>query len=50
MCRPVVLYVCTDILEESSPSINLMIETADLSGVVTIYHTKLRHTHNPQRQ
>jgi len=32
-------------LEESSPSINLMIETADLSGVVTIYHTKRHHTH-----
>ena len=43
-CRPVVRYVCTDISEEPSPSINLMFETADLSGVVTIYHTK-HHTH-----
>jgi len=42
-CRRVVRYVCTDILEESSPSVNLTIETADLSGVVTIYHTK-HHT------
>jgi hypothetical protein len=44
-CRPVVWYVCTDILGESSPSINLMTEPAYLSGVVTIYHTKRHHTH-----
>ena len=44
MLRPVVWYMFADILEEpSSSSLNLMTETADLFGVVTIYHTK-HHT------